>query len=191
MKNFLNSETFSKKHKKVWKCWIFLWKTVAFLTELLQMYLQCCTAQKTGQRMGKSSSTYSVPQNTGKTWTFFIFYSYSPTGYIYRLYKAAPLHQMLLFSKVNSLFCPCLSSLRHQELRMSSSSVRSCNCTTFPGKMHMSFRILFTKLSPVLQLWNIIRKRVASTYYLTWNTWGDFAWCTQLSEQERCCAAYQ
>lgn len=158
---------------------------MVFLTELIQMYLQCCTVQKTWRRMVKSISTYSVAQNTRKTKrarAFLIFYSYSPTSYTFRVYKAAPLHQMLLFSKATSLFCLCLSSSHHQELRMSSSSVRSCNCTAFPRRLHMSFQTSLTNLSPLLQLWNIIRKIVVSNYYATWNTWRHFAWHTLLSE---------
>lgn len=97
-----------------------MWKPLVFLTELTQMYLQCCTVQNKGQRTGQSISTHSVPQNTGKAkwaWTFCIFYPYSPTGCTFGAYKAAPLHQMLLLSKATSLFCPWSSSLHHQETK--------------------------------------------------------------------------
>lgn len=133
------------------------------------MYLQCYTVQNTGQRMGQYISAHSVSQNTGKTkwaWTLCILYPYSPTGYTFGEYKAAPLHQVLPFSKGTSQFCPCSSSLQARKPRMSSSSVRSCNCTTFPGRLHTSFQTVPTKLSPVLQLWNVITTRVASA--VTW-----------------------
>lgn len=157
------------------------------------MYLQCCTVQNKRQRIGQSVSAHSVPQNTGKTQrasTFYIVYPYSPRSYTSRAYKSAPPHQMLLLSKATSLFCLCSRSLHHPEVKDELNSVRSCNCTTFPRRLLMSFQTLPTKLSPVLQLGNIIT-RVASTYYLTWNTWKDFAQHSWLSDQERCCAAYQ